>query len=95
MTKMYMITDMSQLSSIKEHILQRKVDLNPFKGSYLYYTLFHTSSLKNIEGYNTLLRVFKSNHNVLYFDYDDGGFEENYVEDEDEIVPFATGRYSL
>lgn len=90
-----MITDMSQLSLIKEHILQRKVDLNGFRGSYLYYTLFHSSTLQNKAGYSVLLKAFKSNYNVLYFDYNNGAFYDNYHDGEDEVIPFDTERYSL
>lgn len=95
MSKYYMITDMSQLPLVKEHILQRGVDLNDFRGSYLYYTLFHPSTLQNKAGYSTLLRAFKSNRNKLYFDYNNGAFYDNYHDGEDEIVPFDTKRYSL
>lgn len=94
MSKYYMITNMSQLPLIKEHILQRGIDVRQLRGSYLYDAMFHPSAAENRKGYNRLLSLFERNDNKLYFDFING----NYARDtygEDEVVPLDNGRYKL
>lgn len=95
MSKYYMITDMSQLPLIKEHILQRGIDLKRLNGSYLYDALFNQSLYMNREGYKSLSRILKGNNNKLYFDFINGSYCEDLYDEDDEVVPLDIGRYSL
>lgn len=95
MSKYYMITDMSQLPLIKEHILQRGIDLKRLRGSYLYDALFNPSIYMNREGFKTLSRILKGNNNKLYFDFINGSYCDSLYDEDDEVVPLDIGRYSL
>lgn len=95
MTKYYMITDMSQLSLIKEHILQRGIDLKDLNGSYLYDTLFNPSSYLNQSGFIKLSGLLRENNYRLFFDYINGSYCDSLYGEDAEVVRFDTGRYKL
>lgn len=95
MRKYYMITNMSQLPSIKNHILQRGVDLKRFQGSYLYDTLFNPSSYLNQSGFIKLSGLLRENNYRLFFNYINGSYCDSLYDEDDEVVQFDTGRYSL
>lgn len=95
MRKYYMITNMSQLSLVKEHILQRGIDLKDLNGSYLYDAMFHPLTSKNREGYKRLLSLFESNDNKLYFDFINGSYARDMYGGDGEVVTVVTERYTL
>lgn len=95
MRKYYMITNMAQLPSIKNHILQRGIDLKRLRGSYLYDAMFHPSTTENRKGYNRLLSLFESNDNKLYFDFINGSYARDTYGEDIEVVTIVTERYTL
>ena len=95
MRKYYMITNMSQLPSIKNHILQRGIDIKDLNGSYLYDAMFHPLTSRNREGYKRLLSLFESNDNKLYFDFINGSYARDTYGEDAEVVTIVTERYNL
>lgn len=95
MRKYYMITNMSQLSLVKEHILQRGIDLKDLNGSYLYDTLFNPSSYLNQLGFIKLSGLLRENNYKLFFDYINGSYCDSLYDEDDEVVTIVTERYTL
>lgn len=96
MTKVYKITDISQLALVKNAFDDRKVPAKQLNGSYLYDVYFGTDS-ESLHAYRMLKTLLENNDNVLYFDYKYGNYYAGLYggEDEDNIVPLDIGRYSL
>lgn len=96
MTKVYKITDISQLALVKEAFDNRKVPAKQLKGSYLYDVYFGTDS-ESLHAYRMLKTLLENNNNILYFHYKYGNYYESLYsgEDEDDIIPIDNGRYKL
>lgn len=96
MTKVYKITDISQLVLVKNAFDNRKVPAKQLNGSYLYDVYFGTDS-ESLHAYRMLEKLLKNNNNILYFDYKYGNYYEGLYsgKDRDVIVPLDNGRYNL